>query len=220
MAEESPGPPSYSDLIAIPGVGPGKARLLAGAGYPDLPSLAAAREDEIAAVRSVGPSLARKIKDYIATQTAGRAEASTGASAPEASAEDTARDIIVAIADEGFPPEEDAEPEEAAGGKWLARIHQALERVADAMEALTSGPGRKGLKKKLSRQIENTAVSLKNLPPVDPHDLTGQRAIAKGLSRLADLFEALAEVPGKKRQKLLAQRLKTRRKKLARAVRR
>jgi len=253
--EPRPSETSTADLLLIPGIGPGKARLLSEAGFPDLASLKAAPLEEIASVRSIGPSLARRIKDFVdaslpeelmpaadvqqtvdliqeaetltdafllAAQEASEAGDSEKADILFAAAEESAAveqaaamSLSQAIEEALVPPEEAAKPSQ---DRWLCQLQEALSHIGVALQTLSDGLEERTFRKKLARQLERALSLLGNLPPFENLDRAQQKAMAKTLTRLAALFDALIspKSPGKKKQTIIASKLKQGRKKLAR----
>ncbi len=62
------------ELVALPGIGRVRARILYNHGYRSLLDLAQASVEELAKIRGIGPSLAEKIKKYFESPSTGEAE--------------------------------------------------------------------------------------------------------------------------------------------------
>ncbi len=184
-------------LRDIPYLGPARRKALADAGMTSRTHLEAATEEELGAIKGVGPSNAKRIKEWLAVQ----------AEMPNVSVATP----LPAINDDGA----------SALAAANQDVQEMFQRFSSASQSLQSAIPDKGRDKALDRQLDKIDTVASELAE-GPDTLTPAQ-VAEAVTRLnkiAALLEDMAreKAPSPKKQAALVDELRERRKKLQKAL--
>jgi hypothetical protein len=176
---------SYRSLTDLPGIGPTKEQWLKGAGIGSIESLRTVPADRLAHIRGIGHPLAARLKELLG----------------------------VPVPPEAASPVEPGEPQV----QWREDTATLLTAVEGMIEMLRANPDTHGLKPKFLKELQRLSETLGEIPLSDPPPDGDQRQkISKHTKAIRTLLESAMKLDERDRnhQKVVRQKLRSRRKKL------
>jgi len=187
-------------LTDLPGIGPTKAKWLEAAGIGSLDAVRKAPVDQLAHIRGVGYVLADRLKEVLRDASAETAEELAASATPLAEAQPAAE-----MTD--------------AQSMWQGHLIELQGAIKELTGTFLAAPEAHGLKPKFLRELGRLNELIEELPVASPPgDATRRTKIAKHVKAIRTLLESAAKMDetSKTHQKVIRDKLRTRRKKLGR----